>query len=65
MGCLFGLIKLPFVLLLLLLALVLAVTGILVSLLGIALVPAFGIGLLILPIGLLLLLLANWLRKIA
>lgn len=64
MGCLVALIKLPFVLLAFLLAMVLALTGILVSLLGLALVPAFGIGLLVLPIGLVLLLLANWLRRI-
>jgi hypothetical protein len=60
-----ALIKLPFVLVIFLVAMALAITGILVSMLGISLVPAFGIGLLILPIGLILLLIANWLRRLA
>lgn len=60
-----GLIKLPFVLIALVLAMVFAILGILVSLLGISLIHAFGLGLLILPVGLLLLVFANWLRRLA
>ena len=60
-----GFIKLPFVLIAFLLAMVFAVMGIVVSLLGISLIHAFGLGLLILPVGLLLLVFANWLRRLA
>ncbi len=60
-----GLIKLPFVIVALVLALLLACVGIVVSLLGISLIHVFGVGLLILPFGLLLLLFASWLRRLA
>jgi hypothetical protein len=62
---LLGLLKLPFILIAFALAMVFAITGIAVSLLGLSLVPAFGVGLLILPFGLVLLLVANWLRRLA
>lgn len=58
------LIKLPIVLVAFLVAMALGITGLLVSMLGISLVPAAGLGCLILPVGLLLLVFANWLRKI-
>jgi hypothetical protein len=54
------LIKLPFVAVALVLAIVLGVIGGVISILGVALTPVLGIGLLILPIGLILLL-AAWL----
>ena len=54
------LIKLPFVLIAIVLAVVLGLVGAVISVLGVALTPALGIGLLILPIGLILLL-AAWL----
>ena len=46
------LIKLPFVLVIVALALTLGIVGVVLSLLGLALTPVLGIGLLILPIGL-------------
>ena len=46
------LIKLPFVLVIVALALTLGIVGVVLSLLGVALTPVLGIGLLILPIGL-------------
>ena len=45
------LIKLPFVLVALVLALALGIVGGVLSILGVILTPVFGIGLLILPIG--------------
>jgi hypothetical protein len=54
------LIKLPFVAVALVLAIVLGVIGGVISILGVALTPVLGIGLVILPIGLILLL-AAWL----
>ncbi len=54
------LIKLPFVLLAVVLIVVLGLIGGIVSLIGVGLTPVLGIGLLILPIGLILLL-AAWL----
>ncbi len=54
------LIKMPFVLLAVLLAVVLGLTGGVISIVGVALTPVLGIGLVILPIGLILLL-AAWL----
>jgi hypothetical protein len=53
------LIKLPFVLIAVVLAVVLGLAGAIISVLGVALTPVLGIGLLILPIGLILLL-AGW-----
>jgi hypothetical protein len=53
------LIKLPFVLIAVVLAVVLGLVGVIISALGVALTPVLGIGLLILPIGLILLL-AGW-----
>jgi len=50
------LIKLPFVPLAVALMVVLGLAGVIVSLLGMSLITVFGIGLLILPIGLVLLL---------
>ena len=58
------LIKLPFVLLAVALMVVLGLAGVVVSLLGVGLIPVFGIGLLILPIGLVLLLVAWVIAKI-
>ncbi|MBL7064177.1 MAG: hypothetical protein ISS49_08230 [Anaerolineae bacterium] len=58
------LIKLPFVLLAVALMVVLGLAGVIVSLLGVGLIPVFGIGLLILPIGLVLLLAAWVIAKI-
>jgi hypothetical protein len=52
------LIKLPFVLVAVVLTLALGLVGVVLSLLGVALTPVFGVGLLILPIGLALLLVA-------
>jgi hypothetical protein len=46
------LIKLPFVLVIVVLALALGLVGVVLSLLGVALNPVLGIGLLILPVGL-------------
>ena len=54
------LIKLPFVLLAVTLMVVLGLLGVIVSILGLALTPVLGIGLLILPIGLFFLVIA-WL----
>jgi hypothetical protein len=54
------LIKLPFVLVAVVLAVVLGLVGGIISVLGVALTPVLGIGLLILPIGLIILL-AAWL----
>jgi hypothetical protein len=53
------LIKLPFVLVGIVLMIALGVVGVVLSLLGVGLTPVFGIGLLILPIGLIFLL-AAW-----
>ena len=53
------LIKLPFVLVGIVLMLALGIVGVIISLLGIGLTPVLGIGLLILPIGLVFLL-AAW-----
>ena len=54
------LIKLPFVLLAIGLIVVLGIAGCVLSMLGVVLTPVFGIGLLVLPVGLILLL-AAWL----
>ena len=54
------LIKLPFVLVGIVLVLALGIVGCVLSLLGVGLTPVFGVGLVILPIGLILLL-AAWL----
>ncbi len=64
LGCLVWLIKLPFVLLAVALMVVLGLAGVVISLLGVGLIPVFGIGLLILPIGLVLLLVAWVIAKI-
>jgi hypothetical protein len=53
------LIKLPFVLAGIVLMIALGIVGVVLSLVGVGLTPVFGIGLLILPIGLVLLL-AAW-----
>ena len=53
------LIKLPFVLVGIVLMLALGIVGVIISLLGLGLTPVLGIGLLILPIGLVFLL-AAW-----
>jgi hypothetical protein len=53
------LIKLPFVLVAVVLMIALGLVGVVLSLLGVGLVPVLGIGLLILPIGLAFLL-AAW-----
>ena len=54
------LIKLPFVLVGIVLVVALGIVGCVLSLLGVGLTPIFGVGLIILPIGLILLL-AAWL----
>ncbi len=54
------LIKLPFVLVGIVLMLTLGLVGILITLLGVCLIPVLGVGLLIVPIGLAFLLVA-WL----
>jgi hypothetical protein len=54
------LIKLPFVLVLVALAIALGLVGVVLSLLGVVLIPVLGIGLLILPVGLLFL----WAAKV-
>jgi hypothetical protein len=54
------LVKLPFVLIAVALILAFGITGCLLSVLGVGLTPVFGVGLIILPIGLILLGLA-WL----
>ena len=54
------LVKLPFVLVGVVLMIALGVVGVVLSLLGVGLTPVFGVGLLILPIGLVFLL-AAWL----
>ena len=64
MGCLVWLIKLPFVLLAVALMVALGLAGVVISLLGVGLIPVFGIGLLILPIGLVFLLVAWVIAKI-
>jgi hypothetical protein len=61
--CLVGLIKLPFVLTGVLLELTFGLVGGLLSVLGVMLIPVFGVGLLILPVGLVFLLLAWVLDK--
>ncbi|MFQ6101690.1 MAG: hypothetical protein ACE5OS_10730 [Anaerolineae bacterium] len=53
------LIKLPFVLVGVVLMVALGIVGVVLSLLGVGLIPVLGVGLLILPIGLLFLL-AAW-----
>ena len=54
------LIKLPFVLVAVVLVIALSIVGCVLSLLGVGLTPVFGVGLVILPIGLILLF-AAWL----
>ena len=54
------LIKLPFVLVAVVLVIALGIVGCVLSLLGVGLTPVFGVGLVILPIGLTLLF-AAWL----
>lgn len=54
------LIKFPFVLIGVVLVIALGIVGCVLSLLGVGLTPVFGVGLIILPIGLILLL-AAWL----
>ena len=54
------LIKLPFVLVAIVLAIALGIVGCVLSILGVGLTPVFGVGLVILPIGLILLF-AAWL----
>ena len=54
------LIKLPFVLVAIVLAIALGIVGCVLSILGAGLTPVFGVGLIILPIGLILLF-AAWL----
>ena len=63
-GCLVELIKLPFVLVAVVLEVTFGLVGGLVSLVGAVLVPVFGIGLLILPFGLVFLLVAWVISKI-
>jgi hypothetical protein len=60
MKILIGLITLPFVLVAAVLAFVFGLVGIVLSVLGVALTPVLGVGLVILPIGLAFLLIA-WL----
>lgn len=57
--CLVWLIKLPFVLAAVALMLALGLVGVILSLLGVGLTPLLGVGLLILPIGLIFLLAAR------
>ena len=59
-GFLIWLIKLPFVLVAIVLAIALGIVGCVLSILGVGLTPVFGVGLVILPIGLILLA-AAWL----
>ena len=54
------LIKLPFVLVAVVLAIALGIVGCVLSILGVGLTPVFGVGLIILPIGLIMLF-AAWL----
>ena len=54
------LIKLPFVLVAIVLVIALGIVGCVLSILGVGLTPVFGVGLIILPIGLVLLA-AAWL----
>ena len=54
------LVKLPFVLVAIVLAIALGIVGCVLSILGVGLTPVFGVGLIILPIGLILLF-AAWL----
>jgi hypothetical protein len=54
------LIKFPFVLIAVVLVIALGIVGCVLSLLGVGLTPVFGVGLIILPVGLVLLL-AAWL----
>jgi len=57
-GCLVFLIKLPFILVGLVLAFVFGLVGVVLTLVGLLLIPVFGVGLLILPFGLLFLFIA-------
>jgi len=58
------LIKLPFVLVAVVLMIALGLVGVILSLLGMGLVPVLGIGLLILPIGLAFLLVARLIARL-
>jgi len=58
------LIKLPFVLVAVVLMIALGLVGVILSLLGVGLVPVLGIGLLILPIGLAFLLVARLIARL-
>ncbi len=58
------LIKLPFLLVALVLALVFALVGAILSVLGVVLTPVFGVGLLILPIGLAFLFIAGLIGRL-
>jgi hypothetical protein len=58
------LIKLPFLLVALVLALVFALVGAILSVLGVVLTPVLGIGLLILPIGLVFLFIAGLIGRL-
>jgi hypothetical protein len=58
------LIKLPFVLLAVALVVVFGLIGVILSLLGVGLTPVLGIGLLILPIGLIFLLAAHVIARL-
>ena len=59
MDLLVWLIKLPFVLVAVVLMIALGLVGVVLSLVGVGLIPVLGVGLLILPIGLVFLL-AAW-----
>ncbi len=61
--CLVWLIKLPFVLAAVTLMLALGLVGVILSLLGVGLTPVLGVGLLILPIGLIFLLAARLIAR--
>jgi hypothetical protein len=58
------LIKLPFVLVAVVLMVTLGLVGVIISLLGVVLIPVLGVGLLILPIGLAFLLVAWLIAKL-
>ena len=63
-GFLIWLVKLPFVLVAIVLAIALGIVGCVLSILGVGLTPVFGVGLIILPIGLILLFAARLIAKV-
>ena len=63
-GLLVWLIKLPFVLVAVALVIALGIAGVILSLLGVGLTPVFGVGLLILPFGLIFLVVACLIAKL-